>query len=286
MNALKVFLALVAGLALCGSEVAMAQVAVPPLTARVTDQTGTLTGDQVSELEQTLQAFESRKGTQIAVLIVPTTAPETIEQYSMRVVEQWKLGRKQVDDGALLIVAKNDRTLRIEVGYGLEGALNDATSNRIINEIIVPRFRDGDFFGGITTGIDQMIRVADGEALPPPQSQKGEGPPDIWRFAPVIFMLAIVFGSALRSMFGRLPGAAIAGGVVAVVAWLLAVGLAATIVAGVIAFVFTLIGGGMGGYIGTYGLGRRGGGSGRGGRGGGFGGGGGGFGGGGASGRW
>lgn len=106
MNALKVFLALVAGLALCGSEVAMAQVAVPPLTARVTDQTGTLTGDQVSELEQTLQAFESRKGTQIAVLIVPTTAPETIEQYSMRVVEQWKLGRKQVDDGALLIVAK------------------------------------------------------------------------------------------------------------------------------------------------------------------------------------
>jgi len=286
LNPLKVLLALVIGVALCGSWVAMADVAVPPLTARVTDQTGTLTSDQVSRLEQTLQAFESRKGTQIAVLIVPTTEPETIEQYSLRVVEQWKLGRKKVDDGALLIVAKNDRTLRIEVGYGLEGALNDAISNRIINEIIVPRFREGDFSGGITAGIDQMIRVADGESLPPPQSRKGEGPPNVWRFAPVIFMLAVVFGSTLRAMFGRLPGAAVAGGVVAVIAWLLAAGLAATVVAGVIAFLFTLTSGGMGGYVGTYGLGRRGGGFGRGGRGGGFGGGGGGFGGGGASGRW
>ncbi|MFM0415931.1 TPM domain-containing protein [Paraburkholderia aromaticivorans] len=282
MNAIKVLLVLVIGIALCGSSGAMAQVAVAPLTARVTDQTGTLTSDQTNTLEQTLQAFESRKGTQIAVLIVPTTEPETIEQYSLRVVDQWKLGRKKVDDGALLIVAKNDRTLRIEVGYGLEGALNDAISNRIINEVIVPRFREGDFSGGITAGIDQMIRVADGESLPAPQSRKGEGPPNVWRFAPVIFMLAIVFGSALRSMLGRLPGAAVAGGVVAVIAWLLAAGLAATIVAGAIAFLFTLTSGGIGSYVGTYGLGHRGGGSGRGG----FGGGGGGFGGGGASGRW
>jgi uncharacterized protein len=286
LNPAKAFLALVIGVALCGSSVAMAQVTVPPLTARVTDQTGTLTSDQMGTLEQTLQAFESRKGTQIAVLIVPTTEPETIEQYSLRVVEQWKLGRKKVDDGALLIVAKYDRTLRIEVGYGLEGALNDAISNRIINEIIVPRFREGDFSGGITAGIDQMIRVADGESLPPPQSRKGEGPPNIWRFAPVIFMLAVVFGSTLRSMFGRLPGAAVAGSVVAVIAWFLAAGLAATLVAGAIAFLFTLTSGGMGSYVGTYGIGRHGGGSGRGGRGGGFGGGGGGFGGGGASGRW
>ncbi len=280
MNKVKALLALVIGVALCGSWVAVADVAVPPLTTRVTDQTGTLTSDQVSTLEQTLQTFESRKGTQIAVLIVPTTEPESIEQYSLRVVEQWKLGRKKVDDGALLIVAKNDRTLRIEVGYGLEGALNDAISNRIINEIIVPRFREGDFPGGITAGIDQMIRVADGEALPPPPSSKEEAPPNIWRFAPVIFMLAVVFGSALRSMFGRLPGAALAGGVVAVIAWFLAAGLAATIVAGAIAFLFTLTSGGMGSYVGTYGIGRRGGGFGRGGRGGGFGGGGGGFGGG------
>lgn len=155
-----------------------------------------------------------------------------------------------------------------------------------LSEIIVPRFREGDFYGGVTAGIDQMIRVADGEALPPPQSRKGEGTPSVWRFAPVIFMLAIVFGGALRAVFGRLPGAAVAGGIAALIAWLLAAGLAATIVAGAIAFLFTLTSSGMGGYVGTYGIGR-GGGFGRGGRGGGFsGGGGGGFGGGGASGRW
>lgn len=283
MNALKALVTLVTGVMLWGASGAMAEVAVPPLTARVTDQTGTLTSEQAGALEQTLQAFESRKGTQIAVLIVPTTAPETIEQYSMRVVEQWRLGRKRVDDGALLIVAKNDHTLRIEVGYGLEGALNDAVSNRIINEIIVPRFRRGEFYGGINAGIDHMIRVADGEPLPSPQTRQGGEPPNIWRFAPVIFMLAIVFGGVLRAMFGRLPGAAVAGVGVAVIAWLLAAGLLATIAAGVIAFVLTLTSGGIGSYVGAYGLGRRGGGS---GRGGGFGGGGGGFGGGGASGRW
>jgi uncharacterized protein len=286
LNALKALLALVIGVALWGPLSAMAEVAVPPLTARVTDQTGTLTSEQSGALEQTLQAFESRKGTQIAVLIVPTTEPETIEQYSLRVVEQWKLGRKKVDDGALLIVAKNDRTLRIEVGYGLEGALNDAISNRIINEIIVPRFREGDFNGGVTAGVDQMIRVANGEPLPPPQARKAESPPNVWRFAPVIFILAIAFGGTLRAMFGRLPGAAVAGGVVALIAWGLAAGLAATAMAGVIAFLFTLTSGGMGGYVGTHGIGHRGGGFGRSGRGGGFGGGGGGFGGGGASGRW
>jgi uncharacterized protein len=286
LNPLRALLTLIIGLALCGATGASADVAVPPLTARVTDQTDTLTSDQTSTLEQTLQAFESRKGTQIAVLIVPTTEPETIEQYSMRVVEQWKLGRSRVDDGALLIVAKNDRTLRIEVGYGLEGALNDATSNRIIQEIIVPRFREGDFYGGISAGVDQMIRVADGEPLPPPPVQAGGESPNIWRFAPVIFVLAVALGGVLRSAFGRLPGAAVAGGVVALIAWLLAAGVVATIVAGAIAFLFTLTGTGMGGYVGTYGMGRRGGGFGRGGRGGGFGGGGGGFGGGGASGRW
>ncbi|MFX1674873.1 YgcG family protein [Paraburkholderia sp. A2WS-5] len=286
MNVLaKVSFALIAVLALCMALGASAEVPVPPLTARVTDQTGTLTPEQVSELEQTLQAFEKRKGTQIAVLIVPTTGAETIEQYSLRVVEQWKLGRRQVDDGALLIVAKDDRKLRIEVGYGLEGALNDAISNRIIREIIAPRFREGDFYGGIAAGADQMIRVADGEPLPPPQPSTRSGSPDLWKLAPVIFMLAVVFGGVLRSAFGRLPGAVVAGGGAALVAWLLAAGILAAVAAGVIAFLFTLTGAGMGAYVGTYGIGRRGGRFGGGGRGG-FGGGGGGFGGGGASGRW
>lgn len=284
MNALlKWFAALAFGILLAAPPGVRAQVAVPPLTARVTDETGTLTREQILGLDDKLAQFEARKGTQIAVLIVPTTEPETIEQYSLRVVEQWKLGRKAVDDGALLIVAKNDRTLRIEVGYGLEGALNDAISSRIIWETIVPRFRQGDFYGGIAAGLDQMIGVANGEALPPPSTRAQRDPNGLWRLAPVLLMLAVALGGVLRAVFGRLPGAVIAGGGAALVAWLLAAGALAAMAAGVIAFVFTLTSAGMGAYVGGYGFGRRGG---FGDRHDGFRGGGGGFGGGGASGRW
>ena len=269
-------------LTLLWSFIAGAQVAVPPLTGRVTDQTATLTTEQKASLEQTLQAFEARKGNQLAVLIVPTSAPETIEQYALRVAEQWKLGRKKVDDGAILVVAKTDRTLRIEVGYGLEGALNDATSKRIISEIITPRFKQGDFNGGITAGVDQIIRVIDGEPLPPPNGKPAAGSADIQQYVPVIFILALVIGSVLRAALGRFPGALVTGGGVAVVAWLFAGALPIALGAGVLALVFTLLGGGMGGMVGR-GIGGHG--SGRGGFGG-FSGGGGGFGGGGASGRW
>src|SRR6202011_6049700 len=119
---------------------------IPKLTARVTDLTGTLTAEQQTALEQKLAAFESAKGSQLAVLLVPTTEPEEIEQYSIRVVEQWKLGRKKVDDGALLIIAKNDHHVRIEVGYGLEGVLTDAASNRIIEDTMLPLLRQGQYF--------------------------------------------------------------------------------------------------------------------------------------------
>src|SRR5580700_3591194 len=143
---------------------AAAAVPVPPLGARVTDLTGTLTAEQQTALEQKLAAFEAAKGSQLAVLIVPTTQPEEIEQYSIRVVDQWKLGRKQVngqrvDDGALLLVAKNDRKVRIEVGYGLEGVLTDATTNRIIDETIGPDFRQGNFYGGIDGALEQMMKL-------------------------------------------------------------------------------------------------------------------------------
>ena len=268
----------------CWSLIAGAQIAVPPMAARVTDQTATLTAEQKAALEQTLQAFEARKGSQLAVLIVPTTAPEAIEQYALRVAEQWKLGRKKVDDGAILVVAKNDRALRIEVGYGLEGVLNDATSKRIISETITPRFKQGDFNGGIGAGIDQIIRVIDGEPLPPPKGQPAARGADIQRYLPVIFVLALVIGGVLRSVLGRFPGALVTGGGVAVLAWLFAGALSVALGAGVIALLFTLLGGGMGG-MGLRGIGGLHGGSGRGGFGG-FSGGGGGFGGGGASGRW
>ncbi len=276
------------GFALCWSGITSAQIAVPALTGRVTDQTSTLTSVQQASLEQTLQAFENRKGTQLAVLIVPTTAPETIEQYALRVADIWKLGRKKVDDGAILVIAKNDRALRIEVGYGLEGALNDATSKRIISEIITPRFKQGDFYGGISAGVDQIIRVVDGEPLPASRGQRAAGnadSADIRQFVPVIILLVLVLGGVLRSMLGRVPGALATGGAVAVVAWLFAGALSIALGAGVIALFFTLLGG-MGG-MGMYGMGGHHGGHGRGGSGGGgFSGGGGGFGGGGASGRW
>lgn len=289
MTALRLARTLVLVWALGWSFVSGAQVAIPALTARVTDQTATLTDEQKSILEQTLQAFEARKGSQIAVLIVPTTEPETIEQYALRAAEQWKLGRKKVDDGALLVVAKNDRALRIEVGYGLEGPLNDATSKRIISEIITPRFKQGDFDGGITDGVDRIIRVIDGEPLPEPKGTPAVDTTDIRQYGPIIFILALVLGGGLRAVLGRVPGALATGGAVAFTAWLLAGAVSIALVAGVIALLFTLFSGGMGGH----GLGGHRGGYGRGGfgggglgGGGGFGGGGGGFGGGGASGRW
>lgn len=259
---------------------AAAQVAVPPLKARVTDLTATLTQEQVASLDRMLQSFEARKGSQIAVLMVPTTAPEAVEQYSLRVAEQWKIGRKKVDDGAILVVAKNDRALRIEVGYGLEGALNDATANRIIREVIVPRFREGDFFGGITAGVDRMIWVIDGEPLPEPAKAAPRVEGGTLQTLPVLLIVALVGGAILRRMLGRFFGSIAAGGAVGAIAWLIAGTLAFALIAAIVAFFFTLIGGGgsgrryYGGFPGGFGGG------------GGFSGGGGSFGGGGASGRW
>src|ERR1700721_3993085 len=141
---------------------------LPKLEARVTDLTGTLTAAQQAELEQKLADFEARKGAQIAVLLVPTTQPEEIEQYSIRVTDAWRLGRKKVDDGALLILAKDDHKLRIENGYGLEGVLTDAASNRIIEDTMVPLLRQGQHFAAVSAGVEQMMRLIDGEPLPPP----------------------------------------------------------------------------------------------------------------------
>ncbi|ABC39192.1 TPM domain-containing protein [Burkholderia thailandensis] len=266
-----------------GGGVCRAEQPVPPLAARVTDETGTLTAAERATLEQSLKDFEARKGSQIAVLIVPTTQPETIEQYSIRVVEQWKLGRANVDDGALLIVAKNDRTLRIEVGYGLEGVLTDATSHRIIDEIIVPGFRRGDFYGGISAGVGSMMRVIEGEPLPPPRARRGdEG--GLGRLLPLLFVMTIVAGGVLRAILGRLAGSVVTGGVVGFVAWMLSGALFVAFAAAAVALFFTLLGGGVGARVGGPFIGGRGGGWGGGSDG--FRGGGGGFGGGGASGRW
>jgi uncharacterized protein len=263
------------------SGLASAQVAVPPLAGHVTDLTATLTPAQKESLEQTLAAFEARKGSQLAVLLLPTTAPEGIDQYALRVAEQWKIGRAKVDDGAILVVAKDDRTLRLEVGYGLEGALSDIVSKRIISDTIVPRFKQGDYYGGIDAGLAQIIRVVDGEALPAPASQRTQGPDDLRQMFPFLLIVVLVVGGVLRNTIGKLAGSVVTGALVGVLAWLLLGAVLLAVLAGLVATVVTLLGGGavlrgiggMGGGRGGFG-------------GGGFRGGGGGFGGGGASGRW
>jgi uncharacterized protein len=230
-------------LLLCWASVALAVVAVPPLVGRVLDQTGTLSSGDVASLNQTIRNFEARKGSQIAVLIVPTTDGEAIEQFSLRVAEAWKIGRKKIDDGAVLVIAKNDRHLRIEVGYGLEGALTDVTTKRIIDEEITPKFKSGDFAGGVSAGINRMIRVIDGEKLPAPE-------PPHWQntglfdvsdmFNPFLLIPVFLLGGVMRSMLGRLVGSAVSGGVVTLVAWFLFGSLIAAIVAGLIATIFVL----------------------------------------------
>jgi len=274
-------------IALCWAAVAGAQVPVPPIGGRVTDLTATLTDDQKSFLEKTLRSFEARKGSQVAVLIVPSTAPETIEQYALRVAEEWKPGRKKVDDGALLVVAKDDRTLRIEVGYGLEGALTDAASKRIISEIIVPRFREGDFNGGIYYGVDRILRVIDGEPLPKPEGRSTRRPDWFGQLVSVGPFLLLIVGGVLQIVLGRFFGALVTSGAVSIAVWMLAGAISVAVVAGMIAFLLTLFSGVLGGrgFGGGYFSGGSGGGDFSGG-GGGFSGGGGGFGGGGASGNW
>src|ERR1700760_27524 len=167
--------AFVLALLLCWAQLAFADVAVPPLTGRVVDITNTLSSSDIAAQSSRLADLQRRKGSQIAVLIVPTTAPETIEQFSIRAAETWKIGRKKIDDGALLVVAKDDHKLRIEVGYGLEGALTDVTARRIIDETIVPRFKSGDFPGGIAAGLTRLIGVIDGEPLPAPAPEVAHG---------------------------------------------------------------------------------------------------------------
>jgi uncharacterized protein len=264
---------------------------IPALKARVTDVTGTLNSQQTAALEQTLAEFEKRKGAQIAVLLVPTSQPETIEQYSVRVFESWKLGRKGVDDGVLLVIAKNDRKLHIEVGYGLEGVLPDAIAKRIIEDDIVPRFKQGDFYGGIRAGTDRIMRVVEGEKLPPPASQtsarthpEARGFNADWLVP--IFIIAIFGGGLLSMIFGRAASSATMAVIFGAVAWAVTGAFVIAIIAAVIVFVLSLLPAGRSGGWSSGGGGWSSGGGGWSGGGGGFSGGGGSSGGGGASGSW
>lgn len=271
------------------SELTHAELAaIPELSSRVTDLTQTLSAAEQAQLEQKLAAFEAKKGSQIALLIVPTTQPEDIAQYSIRVVEKWKIGRDKVDDGVLVLVAKDDRKLRIEVGYGLEGAVPDLYAKRIISEIISPKFKQGDYYGGLDAGLNSLIGLVDGEPLPAPTNAQSSGM-GIMDMLPILMFGGLVTGLFLRSMFGTFFGSALNGSLVGTVIWLLGAALGGAAILGVIAFFITMMlgGRGMNGYNGGVPMG--GGGYGGGWSGGGsssWGGGGGDFGGGGASGDW
>jgi uncharacterized protein len=254
---------------------AFAQLAIPDLSKRVTDLTGTLTGAETTALENKLAAFEKEKGSQIAVLIIPTTQPEDIAAYGIRVADAWKIGRKNIDDGVILIIAKNDRRLRIEVGYGLEGVIPDAIAKRIIAETITPYFKQGAFAAGIDAGVTQIMALIRGEALPAPQESIDSAPSEsAFMF---ILMAGLVVGFILSLMLGR-PLAGLISGLCSAAAAALFFGLGFAIFLGFMVF-FMIIGGNR--YSGwSSGGGYRSGGGGS------WSGGGGGFGGGGASGSW
>ena len=320
--ALGICTALWLGLAMLPASVqAQSLQPVPPLAARVTDLTGTLDAAQRQRLEAALAAIEQKKGSQVAILMVPTTQPEPVEQFALRVAEQWKLGRgkpspggKAIDDGALIVVAKNDRKIRIEVGYGLEGAVPDVYAKRIIAETIAPRFKQSDFAGGLQAGVAELARLIEGEPLPEPWQHDAERPgaggaargADGDGGMPWLALAAmgLVFGLALTRILGRFLGAGVGGVGAGMLASSLGGGLGAGIAVGLLVLIALLIFGGSshrrglgtrrhgtaipvvfpGGFGGGWGGGGFGGGS--GGFGGGFSGGGGSFGGGGASGDW
>jgi len=305
----------------CGALHAQDLLPVPPLTAHVIDQTGTFSGAQRQALEDKLAAFEAASGTQVVVLMVPTTQPEDIFGYANRVANVWKIGRKDIGDGLLMVVAKNDRRLRIEVAKTLEGAIPDLAARQIIDEAVTPRFKQGDFSGGVDAGVDRIMALIKGEALPAPASgASGNGPRALgeegfqWMDLAIFLFIAVPVGGAIaRRILGNKLGSIATGGAVGALAWFITASIVLAGVAGLVALAFTLIAsasagrggngrGGPGGWGGMGGLGGGGGGggfgSGGGGGGGGFGSGGGGggggfssggggnFGGGGASGDW
>jgi uncharacterized protein len=269
---------------------------VPKLTGRVVDLTGTLTQPEREALAGKLAAFESSRGSQVAVLLVPSIGTETIEEFATRVTDAWKLGRAGVDDGVLFVIAKQERKLRIQSGRGVQGTLTDALSKRIIVERVTPRFRTGDFAGGIDAGVESIMKAIEGEALPPPAKKKSSGSPvsvtsSFENFLWLAFLVVPVAGMVLRSLLGRFLGAGLTGGVTGLAAAFVFGSVVFGIVAAIAAFILVLgMGAGRlasrGGHGGWTGGSWGGGGGGWSSGGGGFGGGGGGFDGGGASGDW
>jgi uncharacterized protein len=294
--ALSLTLGLAFALALPGSARAQDVLPVPELKARVIDQTGTLQADQAAALEAKLAAFEAEAGPQIVLLLVPATAPEDIAAYAQRVADTWKIGRREVGDGVLVVVAKDERRVRIEVAKALEGAIPDLAARQIIDQSIRPAFRANDYAGGLDAALDQLIARIRGEALPAPAA-RGQAQPGLQlnELAMFFFVAVPIIGAVLTGIFGRKLGSLLTAGAAGGLGWLVTASVLAAVGAAVVALLL----------VGIFGIGsavRRAGQRGRslphiggwGGGGGGFGGGGGGFssggggnfGGGGSSGSW
>ncbi|MDP8566778.1 YgcG family protein [Methylophilus aquaticus] len=281
----RLWLCCLLGIVSIGSHAADGLVAMPALNSAVTDLTQTLSAEEQTALNQKLTQFSQQAGSQIAILILPTTQPEEISQFGIRLAEAWKIGREKQDDGVIVIVAKQDRKMRIEVGYGLEGAVPDAVAKRIIAEQLTPAFKQGQFYQGLNLATDSLIRLIQGEQLPAPGRQEAAQAGGVMHWLPILMFVAIFAGAILRGMLGAFFGSAVTGGVLAVLAGWLGATLLVMGLVGLAAFIFTLaMGSGgqggmpMGGFPGGYGGGRSGPDI--------FSGGGGGFGGGGASGDW
>jgi len=302
---MRVLLLLLALLFAAAGAQAQDVLPVPELNARVIDQTGTLDAIQRQGLETKLAAFEEKKGTQIVMLMVASTHPEDIESYANRVANAWKIGRKDVGDGIVVVVAKEDRKVRIEVAKTLEGAVPDLAAKMIIDDAITPRFRQGDFAGGLQAAADQLIARISGEPLPAPAprntpKQGGNGGFDWSSLAVLLFFAVPVAGGVLRGILGRRLGSLVTGGGIGFIAFLFTSSIVVAVIAAIVALLFSIMSGGgpfggrRGGFGGPmifpgggWGGGRGGGWGGGGGGGGGFSSGGGGdFGGGGASGNW
>ncbi|MGJ7504994.1 TPM domain-containing protein [Variovorax sp. ZT5P49] len=284
--------------ALAGVALAQGLLPVPTLTARVIDQTGTLDSAQRNGLDTKLAAFEQRKGSQIVVLMVPTTAPEDIASYTQRVGDAWKIGRKDVGDGLLVVVAKDDRKMRIATAKALEGAVPDLAAVRIIDEEMKPRFRNNDFAGGLNAAVDRLIGLVDGEPLPEPSRDTGGsgggGGGFDWENLAIFLFVGVFIGAPIaRAVLGKKLGTVVVGGGVGVVVFFITTSIAIAVIAALVALIVSLVagagrpgGGGGGGWSSGGGGGWSSGGGGGGGGGGFSSGGGGNFGGGGASGDW
>lgn len=215
---------------------------VPPFTAAVVDKTGTLSAGDIQSLDARLRAFSASRGSQVAVLMVPTTQPESIEQYAIRVAEAWKVGRAKLDDGVIIVIAKNDRALRIEVGYGLEGAIPDAVAKRVISEHIAPHFRAGDFIGGLNDGTAILMKLIEGESLPPPSFAPAERQPDAWDLAVPLFV-SVAVGATLAALFGRVVGAGMGALGFGIAAWSIVGVLWMSVLGALLAFILILANG-------------------------------------------